>query len=482
MSEGIPASVLRLRRAVASALLRARLDVSGPVVMANAFLGELRRARDLNAEAAAALWKESLAAAPAEHRFGLYQHFPYCRSRCLYCFTPSQALPGKEAAARYVEDALRETRFFAPLFRDREFDFWAVGGGTPSLLDLPGLRRWLEPAAKSFAFSRDGLRSVELNPASTSPAKLSLLKSLGFNRVSFGVQSLDPRVLRTVRREYQDFAMLRRVLLWARSAGFGNVSADLVLGLAGESSDGFLDGFRRLASLRPSMIVVSPLVLTDGYLRATGLNRDHHLRAAPALQEAVREGLRRAASESAYRPVQFDPGGSYWVFLASDISDMDYRDWESRSSDAGPPPRSTLALGWHGQSRLFGRGAYARRPGAFSPRRALYRLTRRTTKEEMAQHVLYVLDRCSRIDYAAFRRCFGREFRDSFQPELAVLRALGAVRGEAAACTFLPRTGPQRLLHSLFFLLDTLQESPFVGEEFRRLRLSAERDVIGGPA
>ena len=475
---GVPPSVLELRRVLAEALVRAQLDLTGPVSMLNAFLNELRPTSGLTAQGARRLWEEfAQAAAPEGHFLELYMHFPYCRSRCLYCFTSSRAAPGQSALRRYVENAREEAVFFAPAFQGRTFRSWSVGGGTPSLLDAAGLRRWLAPVARLFSFEDKGLRSVELNPASTDGEKLAALRSLGFNRLSFGVQTFNAQLLRAVKRESQDYGMVRRAIRRARQAGFDYVNADLLLGLMGEPASSFLESFRLLAALRPSTIIISSLILTDAYMRSGGVTREQYLRHASALLPQAREGLARLAAETGYRPVQFGPQNGTWIFRAEEVAKRRFQQWE-RSSPDGQWASSTLGLGEHSRSHLFGRAIYDRKPRAFAQAVPLYALSALSAKEEMAQHIVYSLDHYCRIDDVKFRRRFGADVRTRFALELRALQALGKIREDEAGFAFLPTGSRERILYGLFFLMDTVEGSPFSGgKPGGALRRRLEREL-----
>ena len=463
MKPRVPPSAIALRRALAEVLVRSKLDLTGPIVMINAFLQELRPTSGLTGEGARHLWEEfGAAAAPRGHFLELYMHFPYCHSRCLYCFTPSRVAPGPEAVRRYVENSREEALFFAPAFEGRTFRALTVGGGTPSLLDAEGLRRWLTPIARGFSFEEKGLRSIELNPASTDAARLSALKALGFNRLSFGVQTFNAGLLRAVKREYQDRAMVRQAIRRARRAGFDYVNADLLLGLMGEPASRFLESFRLLAELRPSTIIISSLILTDAYMRAGGVTREEYLRHVSALLPEAREGLARLAADAGYRPVQFGPQNGGWIFRAEEVPERRYRQWAASSSD-GRCASSTLGLGEHSRSHIFGRAIYDRKPRAFAPAERLYELSVLSAKEEMAQHIVYALDHSSRLDYGEFRRRFGEDARVRFALELKALRALGKIRDDEEGFTFIPIGSRERILYGMFFLMETAARSPFSG-------------------
>ena len=257
MSPLEPADLERLKRWLATALVGSKFNYRHSLYVMEDLLHSSKRVWRMTATQALRLWERSLKTdAVAGHPLLIYLHYPHCRFKCMFCNTSISQLPDAKAVRRYLEDCRREIEFFAPSFEGRSFDLWRVGGGTPSLLDAGELKRWLAPAAERFSFARDSVRTIEFHPASSTRQKLAAARSLGFNRVSFGVQSLNPQVLRSVNRGFQDRAMVDRALRWARDLGFETVNADLIMGLVGESASSFIEGFRSLARSRPTMITV----------------------------------------------------------------------------------------------------------------------------------------------------------------------------------------------------------------------------------
>ena len=168
----------------------------------------------------------------------LYVHFPFCRSRCSYCSLYSRAGSAPVARAEYVEslrveleslihDSTRSNTDPAPTLSTLYF-----GGGSPALCDLSPLRvplkQWKtgQTCFPLFEFT------VELHPLDVTPAKLDELKSIGVNRISMGVQSLDDATLRAMGRGYTaDDASRAFALVKSR---FDNAGIDLILGYPGD--------------------------------------------------------------------------------------------------------------------------------------------------------------------------------------------------------------------------------------------------------
>jgi oxygen-independent coproporphyrinogen-3 oxidase len=166
---------------------------------------------------------------PSGTRFGVYVHIPFCASRCDYCdfatWTDRDHLIDEYVAA-CVTDVTRRRREGLPAATSVFF-----GGGTPSLIAGPQLAQILDAIERTD----DAEVTVECNPDSVDADKLSVYRSAGVNRLSFGVQSMVPHVLQSLGRTH-DPANVRSAVELARDAGFERLSVDLIYGTPGESA------------------------------------------------------------------------------------------------------------------------------------------------------------------------------------------------------------------------------------------------------
>ena len=195
--------------------------------------------------------------------YGLYIHLPYCRSICPYCDFVKAPLHHAEPAR--LLDALEREGAMA-LGRDGA---WSrprtiyVGGGTPTALDVDALRRFLAWIQGAWDLSRVREFTVEANPEGLTEAKMELLLQGGVNRLSLGVQSLEPKALRALGRIHTAEQALEALAL-ARRGGFRNVSVDLMYGVPGETAEGFRNALTRLIELKVPHVSAYPLQLEEG--------------------------------------------------------------------------------------------------------------------------------------------------------------------------------------------------------------------------
>ncbi len=159
---------------------------------------------------------------------GIYIHIPFCARKCGYCDFNAYSGYKDATKARYVDALCREMETRAdPAPRVPTIFF---GGGTPTLLPATDLVRLLETARRHFAVDDNAEISAEANPSDADETYLRALRDAGFNRLSFGVQTFDDRLLRTIDRVHSGQDAVRAIET-AKCAGFANISVDLMFGL-----------------------------------------------------------------------------------------------------------------------------------------------------------------------------------------------------------------------------------------------------------
>ena len=179
------------------------------------------------------------------HPLGVYIHVPFCASKCPYCNFYSH--PMDTAAADGYVDALCRALAQHPWGR-RAVDTVYFGGGTPCLLGADRLCRLLAAVNNAFPLAQDAEITLEANPAALDAADLTALRQGGFNRVSFGVQSLRDSELRALGRRHTA-RQAREALCTAHAAGFDNLSLDLMLGVPGQTRETLAGTLREAAEL-----------------------------------------------------------------------------------------------------------------------------------------------------------------------------------------------------------------------------------------
>lgn len=202
--------------------------------------------------------------------FGLYVHIPFCQQKCFYCDFPSYA--GKE---RFIDEYLRSLARELELVSQRLLGCVSayneklmprtvyIGGGTPSVLSVQELELLLDNLAGYVYVGKVQEFTVEVNPCSITKEKLELLHIKGVNRLSIGVQSFDEACLKKIGRVHS-VEQAEAAVRMAQSAGFDNISVDLMYGLPSQNMDILQASVSRVLALGVQHISIYGLQLEDG--------------------------------------------------------------------------------------------------------------------------------------------------------------------------------------------------------------------------
>ncbi len=189
----------------------------------------------------------------------LYFHIPFCRSMCLFCGCSVVLNRNPKRQSAYLFHLLKEIELIASQFnRKRSVSQLHLGGGTPTSLSEEEFERLMEKINRHFHLTSDGEISIEIDPRTVyadQGAKLKALKRLGFNRVSFGVQDLDPLVQEAIRRR-QSEEMTVETYYRARELGFHGINLDLIYGLPHQTRERFAKTAEKMVQLKPDRMAL----------------------------------------------------------------------------------------------------------------------------------------------------------------------------------------------------------------------------------
>jgi oxygen-independent coproporphyrinogen-3 oxidase len=209
--------------------------------------------------------------------FGFYVHVPFCVTRCGYCdFNTYTAAELGAGATResYADTVIAEIRLARRVLGDVDLPVQTVfaGGGTPTLLTPGDLGRVLDAIRAEFGLADGAEITTEANPETVDPAGLGGLKAAGFTRVSYGMQSARPHVLRVLDRAHTP-ERVPRVVRWAREAGFEHVNLDLIYGTPGESDDDWRASLDAVLAAGVDHVSAYALILEEGTRLAARVRR-----------------------------------------------------------------------------------------------------------------------------------------------------------------------------------------------------------------
>jgi len=189
-----------------------------------------------------------------EKGISLYLHLPFCESLCTYCACNTRITKNHRVESGYIKSLLTEWDLYKEVFERipviRELH---LGGGTPTFFSSENLKKLLHPILQDAFFHHDHEFSFEGHPNNTTQEHLLTLYSLGFRRVSYGVQDLDPKVQEAIHR-IQPFENLERVTKQSREIGYNSISFDLIYGLPYQTLQSVVNTIEKVISLRPDRI------------------------------------------------------------------------------------------------------------------------------------------------------------------------------------------------------------------------------------
>jgi oxygen-independent coproporphyrinogen III oxidase len=186
----------------------------------------------------------------------LYVHLPFCEKRCSYCGCMVIITQKREVAARYLDYLERELAMIAETLGDRRRlvqHHW--GGGTPTYLTPDQIARLDATVKRHFEFDPAAERAIEIDPRVTSQEQIELLRTLGFNRLSMGVQDFTPEVQEAIDRK-QSEKLTRGLFEFCRATGFDSINMDLIYGLPRQTLSTFRQTLASVVAMRPNRIAV----------------------------------------------------------------------------------------------------------------------------------------------------------------------------------------------------------------------------------
>jgi oxygen-independent coproporphyrinogen-3 oxidase len=231
---------------------------------------------------------------------GLYLHIPFCRQRCHFCaFYLETAKP--ERIESFLPALERELALYRrqDLLGGRTLRSVYFGGGTPTVLAADRLASLLVSIRTMFQLSPDVEATVEAHPSTVTPDDLRILVDAGFNRISFGAESMNQ----------EDFASIGRpgtvrdtntAVTEARAAGFLNINLDVMYGLPGQTLASWTDTLGSILALEPAHVSCYALTIEDGTRLAYDVTRGAVAAPDDSLQVAMEDAAERVLTAAGF--------------------------------------------------------------------------------------------------------------------------------------------------------------------------------------
>ncbi|PHO08924.1 oxygen-independent coproporphyrinogen III oxidase [Malaciobacter canalis] len=187
----------------------------------------------------------------------LYIHLPFCRSACYFCGCNVIFTSKEDKKVRYIQYLKKELEILKKhLNTSRVVTQMHFGGGTPTFFSPEQLREVISMLKQTFInFSDNAEISCEVDPRFFTKEHMDILKDGGFNRLSFGVQDIDPQVQKTIHR-VQPYETTQEVMKIARDAGIKSINIDLIYGLPHQTSKSFHNTIKQVIKLNPDRLAV----------------------------------------------------------------------------------------------------------------------------------------------------------------------------------------------------------------------------------
>ena len=238
-------------------------------------------------------------------RAGIYIHIPFCTVRCMYCdfYTTTYE---KNSIPKFVNAIVLEIEQCEVDVSNWIIDTIFFGGGTPSLLDSKSIETIIKALQKKYNLSNIQECTIESNPGQLTANGLKAIRDLGINRISIGVQSLEPDLLKFLTRNHSVNDVYKTYKL-VRKAGFDNVNIDMLYSIPGQTPEMLKRDLKSIIALEPEHISAYALTVEKG----TEL---HHL--VHNLNVIIPQ----------------DPDGTTWLSFTSDfLSDNGFHPYEISS-------------------------------------------------------------------------------------------------------------------------------------------------------
>lgn len=279
-----------------------RYDVPGPRYTSYPTAPEWRY--DLDAQDFAERL-EAAGTAGEQAPLSLYVHLPFCRSLCWYCGCNVVISKDQSAADRYIDHLCCELDLVAERIGSRRTltqVHW--GGGTPTFLSEAQIVRLWSEITRRFKPLPDAEVAIEVHPAVTTPEQLTLLRQLGFNRVSMGLQDFNRRVQEVTNR-LQTPEQTRALLEHARELGFTGVNFDLIYGLPFQEPEGWAKTLEQVLEMRPDRLAVYSFAFMPEVLKQQRRMPAEAIPTGRAKLELFRAAY-SAFVRAGYRPIGMD--------------------------------------------------------------------------------------------------------------------------------------------------------------------------------
>ncbi len=348
----------------------------------------------------------------------IYVHIPFCVQKCLYCDFASYACRDRKVQQEYVAAVCREIeRKGRAMQAVNPAATIYFGGGTPSVLPAEDIAMIVEALKRRGYWQQPAEATIEVNPGTADMVKLQVLHELGFDRISFGVQSLQDGELTAIGRIHTAREALEAIEM-AKAAGFERINADVIYGLPQQTLRSLEDTLQQLTATGIEHLSVYGLILEEGTpltrLVEAGRVQLPDEDAAADMYEFVQRFLRESGFER-YEVSNYARGG---VYSRHNLVYWQYLPYEAFGA---------AACAFDGAARVTATANVAAYIAGSEAGKDIYAAEQLSGAELLGEFMFMNLRKTSGADLLQARERYGVDVWEKYRAELEPLRAAGLV-------------------------------------------------------
>lgn len=364
---------------------------------------------------------------PIPADLSLYVHVPFCSSPCFYCGCNRVITRSETAGQEFLIDLERELDLTAPhIDHDRKVHQVHLGGGTPTFLSTGQIEQLLRLLRTRFLFDEEAEIGLEVDPRSVDPADIRRLREIGFNRISIGIQDLDPEVQEAVNRVH-DETRVASIVGAAQAVGFDSISVDLIYGLPKQTTEAFARTVEQVIEMHPDRLSLFNYAHMPHLFKAQQRIKADEL-PAPQIKLAIFRNTLTRLLDAGYEFIGMD----HFALPDDDLSRarrngtmvrnfQGYSTWAGLDLLAfGPSAISQVGDAFAQNHRKLLDWQISVREGKMPIARGLLR----TTDDHLRAEIISTIMCNGELDYRPFERDYEFSFKSYFRAELERLQPL----------------------------------------------------------
>ena len=372
----------------------------------------------------------------ADGPLSLYVHLPFCDARCSFCGCHVVIARRESVSNVYLQRLIEETAIVADHLGDRRtLVQYHWGGGTPTYYTPEDLAVLHRSILEHFVIAPDAEVALEVDPRVTTPDHLSMLRELGFNRLSLGVQDLDPTVQEMIGR-HQTWEETKVLYDEARRLGFESINIDLIYGLPGQTLGTMGDTLQKTLEMRPDRLAVYSFAYVP-WVKPNQKRIDESTLPDRDTKFALLSQVSETLVGGGYHAIGMDhfalPEDELSVAMANGTLSRNFMGYTTKRGT------EMVALGTSGISDVA--GAYAQNHKRLNSyyqsieagELPVERGVALSDDDRVRRHVITELMCNSYLSFADVEQRFGVRFHDYFKEELATLTGPGGAVEEGMA-------------------------------------------------